>query len=267
MSQPRDADRRESAGSVQSVMRVFGLLEVLAEQHSGLMISELAWQAGLPVPTTHRLMRTMINLGYARQLLSRRYALGPRLIKLGERAQSQLGDFAQPVLDMLARQLGETANLAVLDRDAAVYIAQSPSPHAMRTFTEVGRRVDLHDTGVGKAILASLSDATIESIVRRTGMATPTPYSHAAMKALLGDVRAVRERGYAVDDQEQELGVRCFAVLVGNAPVPLAVSVSGPVVRIDTDFGRRAVELLTSAAEQIGGGSVHRARDRRSASV
>ena len=267
MSQPWDARQRASTGGVQSVMRVFGLLEILAEEQGGLMISELADQSGLPVPTAHRLLRTMINLGYARQLLSRRYALGPRLIKLGDGARGQLGESAQPVLNMLAQRLGETANLAVLDRDAAVYIAQSPSPHAMRMFTEVGRRVDLHDTGVGKAILASLSDAAIESIVGRTGMATPTPYSHAALDALLADLGAIRERGYSVDDQEQELGVRCYAVLVRNAPVPMAVSVSGPVIRIDTDFGIRAVQLLNVAAEEIGVGSLLQDDDGNSAGV
>jgi IclR family acetate operon transcriptional repressor len=252
MSQAQDANRHASTGSVQSVARVFALLEILAEEHSGLMISELAEHSGLPVPTAHRLLRTMINLGYARQLQSRRYALGPKLIRLGDRARSLLGESAQSVLDMLAQQLGETANLAVLDRDAVVYVAQSPSPHAMRMFTEVGRRVDLHNTGVGKAILASLSDASIESILRRTGMATPTPYSHATLDALLADVGGIRKRGYSVDDQEQELGVRCFAVLVRDAPVPMAVSVSGPVTRIDGDFRSRAVQLLTLAAEQIG---------------
>lgn len=250
MSQSRGVDQARTAG-VQSVSRVFGLLELLAEADSGLMISELADQSGLPVPTTHRLLRTMINLGYARQLLSRRYALGPRLIKLGQQAQRQLGWNAEPVLSTLAQRLGETANLAVLDRDAAIYISQSPSPHAMRMFTEVGRRVDLHDTGVGKAILALLPDAAIAAILHRTGLATPTTHSHATVAELLNDIRQIRERGYAIDDQEQELGVRCFAVPVPTAPVPMALSVSGPVIRIDETFGERAVPLLTEAALRI----------------
>ncbi len=248
------ADKAQtSSGGVQSVTRVFELLEILAETDDGTTISDLAARSGVPVPTIHRLLRTMINLGYVRQLLSRRYALGPRLIRLGEQAHGQLGAVARPELRRLAQRLGETANLAALDRDAVVYVAQSPSPHAMRMFTEVGRRVDLHDTGVGKAILASLPESTIESIIGRTGMATPTSHSHANLESLLADVREIRDRGYSIDDQEQELGVRCYAVLVPNAPVPMAVSVSGPVVRVDEEFGLRAVKLLTEAAGRIGG--------------
>lgn len=251
MSRPTVARQAASPRGVQSVVRVFGLLELLSEADDGMTITELAQRSDLPVPTVHRLLRTSINLGYVRQHLSRRYALGPRLIRLGEQAQGQLGALARPALTALALGLGETANLGVLDRDAVVYIAQSPSPHSMRMFTEVGRRVGLHATGVGKAILACLSDTTIESIIRRTGMPTPTPHSHHTLAALLHDVRLIRRRGYAVDDQEQELGVRCYAVLIPDAPVPMAVSVSGPLIRIDERFGDRAVRLLTEQARRI----------------
>lgn len=244
-------DRVVAGTGVQSVSRVFELLEALADAGGDISISELASSSGLPLPTIHRLLRTMVNLGYARQLPSRRYALGARLIRLGEQAQSQLGAVAAPELQILARELGETANLAVLDRDAVVYVAQAPSPHAMRMFTEVGRRVDLHDTGVGKAILASLPDATVQGMVARTGMATPTPKSHATLPALMADLDRIRARGYAVDDEEQELGVRCYAVLVPGAPTPMAVSVSGPLARVDPHFGDRAVPVLDAAAERI----------------
>ena len=243
---------QEQAGNVvQSVSRVFGLLEILADAGGDIALSDLAASSGLPQPTIHRLLRTMVNLGYARQLPSRRYALGARLIRLGEQAQSQLGAVAQPELIALASTLGETANLAALDRDAAVYVAQAPSSHAMRMFTEVGRRVHLHDTGVGKAILASLPAATVQAIVTRTGMPTPTGKSHGTVASLMADLDQIRERGYAVDDEEQELGVRCYAVLVPDAPTPMAVSVSGPLARVDLDFGERAVPALTQAAGRI----------------
>ena len=94
--------------------------------------------------------------------------------------------------------------MALLEGDQVVYVAQQPSPHAMRMFTEAGRRANLHDTGVGKAILATLADAEIRGIVGRVGMPTPTVKSHGTPESLLADVAQIRKRGYAIDDEEQE---------------------------------------------------------------
>jgi IclR family acetate operon transcriptional repressor len=242
------------SGTVQSVERVFELLEIIADAGGEISLSDLAAAAKLPMPTIHRLLRTCVTLGYARQLPSRRYALGARLIPLGERAGRQLGRVAQPQLQQLVRQLGETANMALLDGDQVVYVAQQPSPHAMRMFTEVGRRASLHDTGVGKAILATLTDEEILGIIGRVGMPTPTPNSHGTPESLLADIAAIRARGYSIDDEEQELGVRCYAVSVPGAPTPMAVSVSGPLSRVDAAFGERAVPVLHQVAERIGAG-------------
>ena len=162
MAQPSSEAR---SGTVQSVERVFELLEIIADAGGEASLSDLAAASELPMPTIHRLLRTCVLLGYARQLPSRRYALGARLIPLGERAGRQLGRVAQPKLVELVRELGETANMALMDGDQVVYVAQQPSPHAMRMFTEVGRRANLHDTGVGKAILATLSDDEVRRIV------------------------------------------------------------------------------------------------------
>src|SRR3954447_18864806 len=183
-----EAVTEAGSGTVQSVERVFELLEIIADAGGEISLSDLAAVAGLPMPTIHRLLRTCVTLGYARQLPSRRYALGARLIPLGERAGRQLGRVAQPQLHQLVRQLGETANMALLDGDQVVYVAQQPSPHAMRMFTEVGRRADLHDTGVGKAILGQLEDADIRGILGRVGMPTPTVHSHGTVESLMADV-------------------------------------------------------------------------------
>ncbi len=253
MSEPAIAEAR--SGIVQSVERVFELLEIIADAGGEISLSDLAAAAKLPMPTIHRLLRTCVTLGYARQLPSRRYALGARLIPLGERAGRQLGRVAQPQLQALVRQLGETANVALLDGDQVVYIAQQPSPYAMRMFTEVGRRANLHDTGVGKAILATLTDDQILGIVGRVGMPTPTPKSHGTPQSLLADIADIRARGYSIDDEEQELGVRCYAVSVPDAPNPMAVSVSGPLSRVDEAFGERAVPALRAVARRISDGA------------
>ena len=242
---------RSSGSGVQSVERVFELLELVTDAGGDVTLSELASSTDLPLPTIHRLLRTLVSLGYARQLPNRRYALGPRLIRIGEGASRQFGALARPQLKSLVDTLGESANMAVLDGNMIVYVAQVPSLHSMRMFTEVGRRAHTHDTGVGKAILAQLPDDTVRGIVTRAGMPTPTEHSIGDVDELLAELDRIRERGYAIDDQEQEIGVRCFSMAVPDAPTPTAVSVSGPISRVDEAFGERAVPMLRKAAEAI----------------
>lgn len=242
---------KAAGGGVQSVERVFELLELITDAGGEVTLSELSSSTDLPLPTIHRLLRTLVMKGYARQLPNRRYTLGPRLIRLGEGANKQLGALARPQLKMLVDRLGETSNMAVLDSDMVVYIAQVPSSHSMRMFTEVGRRAHTHDTGVGKAILAQLDNDVVRNIVTRAGMPTPTEKSIASVDQLLAELDQIRERGYSIDEQEQELGVRCFAMAVPNAPTPTAISVSGPISRVDESFADKAVPLLRSAAQAI----------------
>lgn len=240
-----------SAGGVRSVERVFDLLSIITASGGESSLSELASRAELPLPTIHRLLRTLIPLGYVRQLPNRSYALGPGLIRLGNAAGLQLGTYAQPVLQGLVDELGESANMAMLDGQMVIYVGQAQSSHSMRMFTEVGRRAHLHDTGVGKAILAALPEQQVLSIVTSMGMPTPTVKSHGTVESLLADLEVIRERGYAVDDEEQEIGVRCFSMVLPNAPTPTAISVSGPTTRVDWGFGERAVPLLRDAAQRL----------------
>ncbi|KGJ71647.1 IclR family transcriptional regulator, partial [Cryobacterium roopkundense] len=194
---------RASSGGVQSVERVFELLELITAAGGEVMLSELATSTELPLPTIHRLLRTLVAKGYVRQLANRRYVLGPGLIRLGEGASKQLGALVRPQLRTLVDQLGETANMAVLDSDMVLYIAQVPSKHSMRMFTEVGRRAHLHDTGVGKAILAQMKDDSVRAVMARAGMPSATSTSITNVDDLLADLRLIRERGYSIDDGEQ----------------------------------------------------------------
>jgi IclR family acetate operon transcriptional repressor len=201
-----------SASGVRSLERAFELLEHLAEAGGRLALTELTEVSGLPMPTIYRLMRTLVNRGYVRQEPSRRYALGPRLIRLGETAGRLLGSSARPSLARLVDEVGETANMAVLEGDEVVYVAQVPSRHSMRMFTEVGRRVNPHCTGVGKALLAQLPEDAALEILGRTGLPARTPHTITDPAALMSELARIRQRGYALDDEEQEIGVRCVAV-------------------------------------------------------
>ncbi|AOW95274.1 IclR family transcriptional regulator [Rhodococcus sp. WMMA185] len=239
------------AGGVQSVERAFDMLEIMASSGGSIGVSELADIAGLPLPTIHRLMRTLMNGGYVRQLPNRRYALGPKLIRLGESATSLIGAWSRPHLAELVRGTGETANMAVLEGTMAVYVAQVPSEHAMRMFTEVGRRVYTHCTGVGKALLMQLSDETVHSLVSRAGMPTYTENSLSNPDTLISDLELCRKRGYAIDEGELEIGVRCFSVPVPNAPTPTAISVSGPAARVTIESADHIVPLLKRVAKEL----------------
>ena len=244
--------RERHLGGVQSVHRALDVLEAIASAGGRSTIADLAVATYLPLPTAHRLLRTLTERGYVRQLPDRRYALGFRLVPLGAVANVLVGDNADEILAGLVRALGETANLAVLSGTHAEYVAQAPSRFSMRMFTEVGRRVELHSTGVGKALLSQLDPSRVSEIVRRVGLSAHTPYTITSEQRLLRELEQTRTRGYAVDEQEQELGVRCVAVPVARGPAAfMAVSVSGPTVRMSDDVIEGAVPLLVDAARQL----------------
>jgi IclR family acetate operon transcriptional repressor len=233
---------------VQSLERAFGLLELIAAHRGAMSLSQLATASSLPPPTLHRLARTLVDLGYLRQEPSRRYALGPRLFLLAESSTMMLNAVALPHLSGLVDAIGETANLAMLDGDQVAYVAQAPGRHSMRMFTEVGRRVQPHCTAVGKALLAAATDTEVLALLRRTGLPRHTAHTVTDPDEFLAQLGRVRDSGYAMDEGEQEVGVRCIAVKVPESTLPLAISVSGPAPRMTDDLVADAFPVLRAAA-------------------
>ena len=140
----------------------------------------------------------------------------------------------------------------MLDGDQVVYVGQvMASQNSMRMFTEVGRRVMPHATAVGKAIMSQMDPAQVRALLSRTGMQSRTPYTITAPEALASELERTRNRGYALDEEEQELGVRCVAVVVPDAPQRMALSVSGPLPRMTDELVARATGPLHRAAEAI----------------
>ncbi|WP_411122324.1 IclR family transcriptional regulator [Streptomyces sp. x-19] len=240
-----------ASGGVQSLERAFDLLERMADAGGEVGLSELSASSGLPLPTIHRLMRTLVACGYVRQQPNRRYALGPRLIRLGESASRLLGTWARPFLARLVEETGETANMALLDGDEIVYVAQVPSRHAVRMFTEVGRRVLPHSTGVGKALLANHPPEEVRALLGRTGMPAATEKTITDPEHFLDSLADVRRLGYAVDDNEQEIGVRCLAVPVPNSPTSAAISISGPTGRVTEAATDKIIPVLQEVAAEL----------------
>ena len=248
-----ESEARQSRASdrVQSVDRVFTLLERLADADGAVTLSELAELTDLPMPTIHRLLRFLTNEGYVRQEPSKRYALGLRMIRFGQSASRGLGSWAAPHLMSLVEKFGETTNMAMLEGDSCVYVAQVPSPQSMRMFTEVGRVVMPHCTGVGKAIMSMLTDQQAANLLRRTGMPPRTEHTLVTVDAMLTALAQARDAGYALDDGEQELGVRCVAVPLTGLPFLAAISVSGPSSRLTMDDVPRIAPQLQIVATQI----------------
>lgn len=219
-------------GGVQSVDRALNILEVLSHSGTPLGVTEIAQATGLPQGTAHRILQSLQHRGYVRHEVGRKYVLGSASFRLGDAAQRSIGVRARPYLAQLVEMTGETANLAVLEGDHVVYISQVSSPHMLRMFAEVGRRVLPHSTAVGKAMLASMSPEYVTALLRRTGLPRRNERTITTIEGFLAELAWVRERGYAVDDGEEDLSIRCLAVPVtdGNAAVA-AMSVSGPAER------------------------------------
>lgn len=240
------ADR--SPGGIQSLARAMTTLETIAAHGGVLGVSQIAASSGLSVPTVHRIVRTLVDLGYLRQEPSRQYALGPRLLLLADSSSAMMKSTAHPHLARLVDELGETANLAMFDGSQVAYVAQVPSRHAMRMFTEVGKRVMPHCTAVGKALLLETPPEVVRTLLRRNGMPRRTDHTLTDPEAYLAQLAAAAVEGFTLDDGEQEIGVRCVAVPVRGTPVKLALSVSGPPPRVTAELVERAVPLLKQVA-------------------
>jgi IclR family transcriptional regulator, acetate operon repressor len=243
----------KSTGRVQSITRAFELLDVIAARNGAVPLSVLAEQTGLSQPTAHRLLRTLAGLGHVQQNDARSYGLGPGLVRLGEAASYGLAVTGRPVLEDLVRSLGESANLAMLQGDQVLYVSHIPCSQSVRSFTEVGSRVPIHSTGVGKAMLARLPEDRARSLLARTGLNQRTANTRTDVDALMCELGRIADLGYALDDEEQEAGVRCVAVMVPVAAPLLAVSISGPASRLTRRAAQRAVPLLERAARAIAG--------------
>ena len=241
-----------SKGGVQSLERAFGLLELVAAHRGAMSLSELATASGLPpadpAPAGPHARRPGLPAPGAVPPLRARAAAVPARRELLDDAQRRRAAAPGHLVD----EIGETANLAMLDGDQVAYVAQAPGRHSMRMFTEVGRRVHPHCTAVGKALLAALDGR------RRPGPARSAPACRATRPhtvtdpdELLAQLDRVRDRGYAMDEGEQEVGVRCVAVAVPESTLPLAMSVSGPAPRMTDDLVARRLPGPASGGGEL----------------
>lgn len=249
MARPSQPPRDE----VAVLHKAIDVLECLAG--TPLTAGEVSKQIGMAKPTVYRIIRTLQNRGLvAREVDGARYMLGTAIYALGAANRAtDLVSIARPAMVRLASQFGETVNVAIPVNNEVVYIDVLASTHQLRTYAPAGFRDHLHSTALGKAILAKLSDTEAEAILASAERVTKTPHTVVAIPALLRQLATFRERGYALDDEENELGSVCVAsAFVDHTGRPIgAVSVSGPRWRISDELVEVVGAELLAVARTI----------------
>ena len=241
---------------VQVVDRVLEILEAFSIDTPELGVSELSRAIGLNKGTAHRLLSALERHRLVEQdQTTGRYHLGLRLWELGNRAVArlELPGPAMPALHQLSHETGETAHLAVLDDNEVLYIAKVESKRPLRIPSQVGKRLPPHCTSIGKALLASLSEAELQSVLQARGLPRFTPYTISDPDVLRSELALIRQRGFALDREELEEGLRCVGAPIRDrsAQVVAAISVAGPSVRVNEAETPRLVEAVLRAADSI----------------
>jgi len=225
---------------VQAIERVSSILEILGQNPQGLSIRALSDKVALPKGTTHRLLSSLSYLGYVRQdSKTRDYFLGFKLVELGNLLLSQLDlrKEAEPFLKNLAESAKETVHLVVLDRNEIVYIDKVETNQRMsglRMASRIGLRNPAHSCAVGKVILAHFSDDELKIYIKEKGLLKRTENTITDLAQLREHLKIVRNQGYAIDDEENERGIRCVGAPIFNESgrVVAAVSISGPAFEV-----------------------------------
>jgi IclR family KDG regulon transcriptional repressor len=201
-------------------------------------IRDISSMTGFPSSTVHRIAATLVKRQYFNQdPVTKNYSLSLRFLELGTKVQQQfdLPAIARPHLQKLMSETGESANLAIWDGDCVVYLEQVQSNKSMlKIFTQIGTRVPLYSTGVGKMLLSRWSRTELDSYLKRTQLIRHTPNTLVSRSTIRKELEQISTQGFSVDNEEMEAGVRCVAALVFDhrQQVAAAISISGAAMRI-----------------------------------
>ena len=251
-----NADDNAKSGAVQSVDRAMLLLEALGEDEEGYRLTDLAIRTGLSPSTAHRLLTTLEKRRFvAFDHSDAMWHIGRQAFAIGA-AFIRRRNFVAPALPFLRRLRDlthETANLGIVDDGEVIVLTQVESREIMRAITRVGGRAPMVTSGIGKAILATYADEDVVAIIQRHGMRRLTPHSIARAGELRDALDRVRRDGYAVDDQEFLMGLRCVAAVVHNdqAEALAAISVSGLAARVPPERVPELGRLVRDTAREL----------------
>jgi len=252
---PRSQFSESTAGTLQSLDRALGVLVVLArEERSSL--TNLALALGIPAPTTHRILMTLLKHGFVefndeRQL----WMIGVEAYRTGASFLKRNGliEIGQPIMRRLMEETGETANLAVADQGNVVFIGQVETSNPVRAFFPPGTRTSMHASGTGKAILAAMPRVRVEKMLKKVGLTSFTDSTIVSPDAFFDDLEATKARGWSHDHEERFSGMSCVgAAIFDDTGEPCGgISVSGPSVRFTDKRVAVFGIAVAKAAEQI----------------
>jgi len=250
---------------VQTIERASSILDILGQSPQGISIRELSTKIKLPKGTTHRLLSSLAYFGYVHQdPKTRNYLLGLKLVELGQLLLSQLDlrKEAEPFLRDLAERTKETVHLVFLDRNEIVYIDKVETDQhtsGLRMASRVGLRNPAHSSAVGKVLLAHFTEEELKNFIKEKGLTKRTENTIADPTQLKEHLKSVRAQGYAIDDEENEKGIRCVAAPIYNEvgkPVA-AISISGPAFRItkkviQESLKKEVMETALKVSQRLG---------------
>lgn len=217
---------------IQSVARAARILEVLVDRAPQATLGEIAKDSGLPPPTTHRVLQTLVGLGYAVSLENGQYKPGPKILVLAGRLLTSM-DYSvhvRPALLRLQEHTPETIHFGVLSGDEAQYVDKLEARRPYRLASVVGMALQLHCTAIGKAILAYLPAERAARLITPDKLVQRTAKTITSVDVLTRELTRIREQGFCIDDEEDREGVRCVGAPVFDHQRQVfgAVSVSGP---------------------------------------
>ena len=244
------------SGQVQVLSRALAILNRLAAADGPMSLTEIAKASGLAASTAHRILTSLQSERFVRaDSETRGWTVGVQAFVAGAGflKTRNVAQMARAPMRRLMELSGETVNLALEDQGAAVYVAQIECREMMRSFARLGARVPMHCSGVGKALLAAMDAPAFARFARKRTLVRATPRSLSTVAALRRDIDETRARGYAIDDEEHAVGLRCVAAAIfdeqGRAAG--AVSLSGPKARIADERIAKLGALVADTARRI----------------
>lgn len=241
---------------VQSVDRSLGLLELLAQYPNGLSIADLSKASELHKSTVHRLLNTLVYKGFVKQNpLNNTYKLSLKLFELGASIinDHSLREVASPHLKELRDITGEVVHLVMPDAPYIVYIDKYDSKETIRMHSSIGKRSPMYCTSVGRSILSTYTDQQIKDIWTISPIEKLTVNTITTLDSFLDMIREVRITGYAEDNEENELQVRCFGAVIRNyaGEAVGAISISTPIIRLNDDRIEQFKQLIIEYSQKI----------------
>src|SRR3954467_11901958 len=251
------AANEEQKNPIQVIERMTRLLEVLAQHPEPLGLKQISQYTKLHPSTAHRILSAMSADRLVDRVEPGSYRLGMRLLELGNLGKSRISvaELGLPVMRELHAQTGETVNLSVRHDDEIVYVERTSSGRsAMRVVHVVGTRAPLHVTAAGKLFLLEEGFARLRDYAKRTGLAPQTKNTLSAVPLLERDLERIQRQGWATDNEEAEMGVRCVAAGIrdDNGGLVAALSRSTPADRMKVQWGPRIKETADRVSRTIG---------------